>query len=310
MGLLVNGKWVDRWYDTESTGGRFERQASRFRAWVRRGDPVHPAEEPGRYRLYVSYACPWAHRTLIYRALKKLDEIRVSVVHPDMLSNGWEFRGGECVDEANGARFLYEIYQKADPSYTGRVTVPVLWDERAKTIVNNESSEIIRMFDEELGAGRGPDLRPVALREEIDALNARIYPEVNDGVYRAGFATTQEAYDEAVTTLFSALDWLEARMEGRRYLVGDRLTEADIRLFTTLVRFDVVYYTHFKCSRRPLREYPNLWALTRRIYQIPEVKATTRFDHIRRHYFYSHATINPHRIVPIEPAIDFDAPVN
>lgn len=309
MGRLVNGEWVDQWYDTKSTGGRFQRQDSRFRKWVRRGDPDHPAVA-GRYRLYVSYACPWAHRTLIYRALKKLEgDIAVSVVHPDMLSRGWELRDG-YEDAANGARYLYELYLKASPDYSGRVTVPVLWDEHAKTIVNNESADIIRMLDEELGAGRGPDLRPVALREEIDAINPRIYSDVNNGVYRAGFATTQEAYDEAVTAVFDALEWLEERLEGRRFLVGDQLTEADVRLFTTLVRFDPVYYSHFKCSRRPLREHPNLWALTRRIYQMPGVKETTRFDHIRRHYFYSHESINPHRIVPIEPAIDFDAPVD
>ncbi len=306
MGLLVDGQWVDRWYDTSSTGGRFQRQDASFRGWVRRGDATHPAV-PGRYRLYVSYACPWAHRTLIYRALKKLEgEIAVSVVGPDMLSNGWELTPAE----ANGTRYLYEIYKRTKPDYTGRVTVPILWDEEAKVIVNNESSDIIRMLDEELGAGRGPDLRPVALREEIDAINPRIYRDVNNGVYRAGFATTQQAYDEAVTELFDALDWLEGRLEGRRFLVGDQLTEADVRLFTTLVRFDPVYYAHFKCSRRALREYPSLWAYTRRIYQMPEVKGTTRFDHIRRHYFYSHESINPHRIVPIEPVIDFDAPVD
>lgn len=309
MGRLVDGKWVDQWYDTESHGGRFERQSSAFRKWVRRGDPEHPAEA-GRYRLYVSYACPWAHRTLIYRTLKGLEsEIAVSVVHPDMLEHGWEFKGG--YDDAGlGARYMYEVYLKADPSYTGRVTVPVLFDEAKGTIVNNESSEIIRMLDEELGAGRGPDLRPRELRDEIDAINPRIYDDVNNGVYRAGFATTQLAYDEAVRSVFDALDWLEARLEGRRFLVGERLTEADVRLFTTLVRFDVVYHTHFKCSRRRLRDYPRLWALTRRIYQMPGVRETVHFDHIRRHYFFSHDTINPHRIVPIEPEIDWDEPVD
>lgn len=309
MGRLIDGEWVDQWYDTKSTGGRFERQGSRFREWVRRGDPKHPAV-PGRYRLYVSYACPWAHRTLIYRALKGLeDDVAVTVVHPDMLSRGWEFKDGYA-DEANGVSALYELYLMAKPDYSGRVTVPVLWDEHEKTIVSNESADIIRMLDEELGAGREPDLRPEELREEIDAINPRIYEAVNDGVYRTGFATTQEAYDESVGALFDALDWLEGRLEGERYLVGDRLTEADVRLFTTLVRFDPVYYAHFKCSRRALREHPNLWAHTRRIYQMPEVKPTVRFDHIRRHYFYSHESINPHRIVPVEPVIDFDAPVD
>ena len=309
MGLLVNGEWRDQWYDTGSHGGRFERQESSFRKWVRRGDAEHPPE-PGRYRLYVSYACPWAHRTLIYRALKGLTEdIPVTAVHPDMLSDGWELKDG-FEDEENGCRYLYEVYQKADPSYTGRVTVPILWDRQKKTIVNNESSEIIRMLDEELGADRAPDLRPLALRGEIDELNPRIYDDVNNGVYRTGFATTQDAYDEAVEAVFAALDWLEERLEGRRFLVGEQLTEADIRLFTTLIRFDPVYHFHFKCSRRALHEYPNLWALTRRIYQIPGVKETVRFDQIRRHYFYSHESINPHRIVPVPPALDFDAPAD
>jgi putative glutathione S-transferase len=309
MGLLVDGEWRDQWYDTKSHGGRFERQQSAFRKWVRRGDPDHPAE-PGRYRLYVSYACPWAHRTLIYRALKGLEgAIPVTGVHPEMLSNGWEFRDG-FEDDGNGLRYLYELYLRADPRYTGRVTVPVLWDEAKGKFVSIESSEIIRMIDEELGAERAPDLRPEALRAEIDALNARIYDDVNNGVYRAGFATTQEAYDEAVLAVFRALDWLEERLEGRRFLLGDRLTEADIRLFTTLVRFDPVYHFHFKCSRRALHEYPNLWRLTRRIYQTPGVKETVRFDQIRRHYFYSHPSINPTRIIPIAPELDFDAPVD
>lgn len=309
MGRLVQGEWVDEWYDTKSSGGRFERQRSTFRKWVRRGDPEHPVES-GRYRLYVSYACPWAHRTLIYRVLKGLeDDIAVTVVHPDMLESGWEFKEG-LEDPVFGASRLYEIYQKADPKYTGRVTVPVLFDETKKTIVNNESSEIIRMLDEEFGAGKDPDLRPVELREEIDALNSRIYDDVNNGVYRAGFATTQEAYEEAVNAVFEALDWLEARLLGKRFLVGDRLTEADVRLFTTLVRFDPVYHSHFKCSKKRLRDYPRLWAFTRRIYQMPGVRDTVHFDHIRRHYFYSHATINPTRIVPIAPEIDWDEPVD
>lgn len=309
MGRLVNGEWLDQWYDTASHGGRFERQSASFRKWIRRGDSDHPAV-PGRYRLYVSYACPWAHRTLIYRKLKGLeDAIAVTAVHPEMLKHGWEFRDG-FADDGNRLRYLYELYLLVDPRYSGRVTVPILWDEEKRTIVNNESSEIIRMLDEELGAGRGPDLRPLALREEIDAINPRIYDDVNNGVYRAGFATTQAAYDEAVSAVFAALDWLEARMEGRRYLVGDQLSEADIRLFTTLVRFDPVYHVHFKCSRRAMHEYPNLWKLTRRIYQLPGVKETVRFDQIRRHYFYSHDTINPHRIVPVAPDLDLDAPVD
>jgi glutathionyl-hydroquinone reductase len=308
MGLLVNGEWRDQWYDTEHTGGRFQREDSRFRGWVRRGDPEHPAM-PGRYHLYVSHACPWAHRTLIYRKLKGLeDEIGVTVVHPDMLEHGWELKG-EYTDEVNGARYLYEVYLRANPTYTGRVTVPVLWDKEAGTIVSNESADIIRMLDEELGAGREPNLRPEPLRAEIDAINPRIYDDVNNGVYRAGFATSQGAYDEAVAAVFAALDWLEERLEGRRYLVGEQLTEADVRLFTTLVRFEPVYHFHFKCSKKRLRDYPRLWALTRRIYQTPGVAETTSFEHIRRHYFYSHESINPHRIVPVAPEIDFLEPV-
>ncbi|HJL16571.1 MAG TPA: glutathione S-transferase family protein [Sandaracinaceae bacterium LLY-WYZ-13_1] len=307
MGLLVEGEWQDRWYDTKSTGGRFVRQKASFRDWVRADDPEHPAEA-GRYHLYVSYACPWAHRTLIYRKLLGLeDALSVSVVHPDMLDRGWEFRDG-CEDAIHGARYLYEVYLKADPQFTGRVTVPVLWDKKKQTIVNNESSEIIRMLDEEFGVS-DPNLRPEALRAEIDEINPRVYDQINNGVYKAGFATTQEAYDEAVSALFGALDWLEEHLEGKTYLVGERLTEADVRLFTTLVRFDPVYHHHFKCSRRRLRDYPNLWALTRRVYQTEGVADTVHMDHIRRHYFYSHESINPHRIVPIAPEIDFDAPV-
>jgi putative glutathione S-transferase len=302
MGLLIDGVWADHGYDTGSTGGRFQRQESVFREWVRRGDPVHPAV-PGRYHLYVSYACPWAHRTLIYRALLHLEgSIGVSVVHPDMLEHGWVFKDGNT-DDLFGSKYFYELYQRADPSYSGRVTVPILWDKEAGTIVSNESSEIIRMFDEELSDG---GLRPVELRAEIDEINARVYDEVNNGVYKSGFATTQHAYEEAVTALFDALDWLEARLEGKRYLVGERLTEADVRLFTTLVRFDSVYYVHFKCTKKRLVDYPNLWAHTKRVYRTPGVRETVHFDHIRRHYFYSHETINPFRIVPVPTEIDWD----
>lgn len=307
MGLLVQGEWKDRWYDTKSTGGRFVRQQAQFRHWIRAGDPDFPPE-PGRYHLYVAHACPWAHRTLIYRELLGLqDAIGVSFVHPDMLENGWEFAEG-FEDPIHGARYLYEVYLKADPRFSGRVTVPTLWDTKKQTIVNNESSEIIRMLDEEFGVNE-PNLRPEAHRDAIDRINARVYDDVNNGVYKAGFATTQEAYDEAVTALFDALDWLEQLLEGERYLVGDRLTEADVRLFTTLLRFDPVYHHHFKCSKKRLRDYPNLWAHTRRVYQTPGVADTVRMDLIRRHYFYSHESINPHRIVPIPPEIDFEAPV-
>ncbi|MBZ0121893.1 MAG: glutathione S-transferase family protein [Sandaracinaceae bacterium] len=309
MGLLIDGRWHDQWYDTRSTGGRFVRQAAQFRERVsREPGAAHPVE-PARYRLYVSYACPWAHRALIGRALKGLeDDIAVTVVHPEMLENGWELRDG-YEDALYGMQFLYQLYQRADPSYTGRVTVPVLWDEKKESVVCNESSEILRMLDEQFAPERAPHLRPAALRSEIDAINDRVYPNVNNGVYRAGFATSQEAYDEAVHQLFATLDWLEAHLQGRTWLVGEQLTEADIRLFTTLVRFDPVYYVHFKCSRKRICDYENLWRLTRRVYQLPGVAATVRMDHIRRHYFYSHQTINPHRIVAIEPAIDLDEPV-
>lgn len=308
MGLLVEGEWKDRWYDTEESGGRFVRGEAKFRKWVKRGDSEHPPE-PGRYHLYVANACPWAHRTLIYRSLLGLeDAISVSVVAPDMLENGWEFDDAHP-DHLFGSRFLYEVYLKADPRVSGRVTVPVLWDKEKQTIVNNESSEIIRMLDEEFGAD-ALDLRPEPLRDEIDRINPRVYDDINNGVYKAGFATTQQAYDEAVTALFEALDWLEGHLDGKTYLVGEQLTEADVRLFTTLLRFDPVYHVHFKCDRRRISDYPNLWRLTRRIYQMPEVKRTVNMGEIRRHYFYSHESVNPHRIVPIMPDVDFDAPLD
>lgn len=308
MGLLVEGKWVDRWYDTKKSGGRFVRSASRFRDWVtREPDATFPAEA-GRYHLYVADACPWAHRTLIVRSLLGLtDQISVSVVHPDMLDEGWSF-ADDHPDHLHGAARLYEVYQRADPTYTGRVTVPVLWDKTTGTIVSNESSEIIRMLNESFDTG-GPDLWPEALREEIEPINARIYDTLNNGVYKCGFATSQVAYDEAVTALFATLDWLEGHLDGKRYLVGEQLTEADVRLFTTLVRFDPVYHTHFKCSKQRLRDYPNLWAYTRRLYQTTGIGETVQMDAIRRHYFYSHESINPHRIVPIDPEIDFLEPV-
>lgn len=313
MGRLVDGQWRDEWYDTKSTDGRFERKESRFRNRIERDEgAAHPAAA-GRYHLYVSYACPWAHRTLIYRALHGLeDALGVTVVEPDMLAEGWVLTPG-AEGPVEDTRLLHQVYTRADSGYTGRVTVPVLWDLERGTIVNNESSEIIRMLEEELAPAvhETPriELRPLALRDEIDRFNARIYPEINNGVYRAGFATKQAAYDDAVTELFGALDWLEGELEGRDYLTGDQLTEADVRLFTTLVRFDSVYYSHFKCSLRRLRDYPRLWALTRRVYQTPGVAETVRLDHIRRHYFYSHESVNPHRIVPIAPEIDFLEPL-
>ncbi len=311
MGLLVDGKWHDVWYDTAATSGRFIRKDSAFRNWITADGRFAP--EPGRYHLYVSLACPWAHRALIMRALKGLeDAISVSVVHWLMLEKGWTFADGPGVvpDSVNQAACLHEVYTAADPLYTGRVTVPVLWDKQSQTIVNNESSEIIRMFNsafDSVSATSG-DYYPAALRPEIDALNTRIYDSVNNGVYKAGFATTQAAYEEALQPLFATLDWLEERLATRRYLMGAQLTEADIRLFTTLVRFDAVYVGHFKCNLRRIVDYPNLWAYTRDIYQIPSVTGTIDFTHIKGHYYQSHTMINPTGVVPLGPALDFTAP--
>ena len=313
MGLLVDGQWHDRWYDTDSTKGRFVRSESAFRNRITAdGSSGFPAAS-GRYHLYVSYACPWAHRTLIYRALKGLeDHISVSVVHPLMLTDGWSFEAGAGVvpDPVAGARYLREVYTRAQSDYTGRVTVPVLWDLEQGTIVNNESAEIIRMLDREFDAvgATGPRLCPVKLEVDIDQVNAFVYPRINNGVYKAGFATTQDAYEEAVTGLFAALDELETRLTRRRFLVGDRPTEADWRLFTTLVRFDPVYVGHFKCNIRRLADYPALWAYTRELFQWPGIAATVHFDHIKRHYYGSHAGINPTGVVPVGPQIDWDEP--
>lgn len=321
MGLLVDGVWHDQWYDTKKSGGRFERSAAQFRNWVTRDGAPGPSGkggfkgESGRYHLYVSYACPWAHRTLIFRALKRLDRhISLSVVHWHMAENGWTFAEGDGVvpDPIVGARYMHQIYTAADPQYSGRVTVPVLWDRAGRTIVNNESPEIIRMlnsaFDALPGVDASLDFYPAPLRAEIDAVNERVYATVNNGVYRAGFATAQAPYDEAVRELFASLDWLEARLARRRYVVGDRLTEADWRLFTTLLRFDPVYHTHFKCNRQRLVDFPNLWNYTRELYQVPGVAPTVRLDHIKKHYWGSHRTINPSGLVPIGPAIDYAAP--
>lgn len=310
MGLLVEGKWQDQWYDTKSTGGAFQRSESRFRDTIEPGGRFPP--EPGRYRLYVSLACPWAHRTLIYRALKGLEAaIPVSVVHFHMGQQGWTFEPGPgVVPDPEGARFLHEVYTRADPAITSRVTVPVLWDTSRRTIVNNESAEIIRILDhafDALGATPG-DHTPADLLPEIDALNARIYDTLNNGVYKAGFATTQSAYDAAIHPLFDTLDWLEARLATRRYLCGDAITEADWRLFTTLVRFDSVYVGHFKCNIRRLVDYPNLWAYARDLYAVPGISGTVDFLHIKGHYYMSHPTVNPHGIVPAGPEIDWSAP--
>jgi len=315
MGLLVNGVWQDRWHNTQKTGGRFIRQDSQFRNWVTSDGSAGLTgksgfkAEPNRYHLYVSLACPWAHRTLIFRALKGLDAmISVSIVHWFMGEHGWTFELGEGVipDTVNQVQYLHELYIKADPHYTGRATVPILWDKQTGTIVSNESADIIRMFNsafDKIGA-YGEDYYPKELRPEIDDLNARIYDTVNNGVYKAGFATTQQAYEEAVEPLFATLDWLEERLSQHRYLIGTQITEADWRLFTTLVRFDPVYVGHFKCSRQRLIDYPNLWAYTRTLYQIPQVAETVNFNHIKRHYYQSHTSINPTGIVPIGPQID------
>ena len=312
MGLLIDGVWRDQWYDTEATGGRFVRQESRFRDWVTADGGSGYKAEPGRYHLYVSLACPWAHRTLIFRALKGLEDvISVSIVDPLMGADGWTFSDGPgCIpDTVNGKRFLHEIYTLASPDYTGRVTVPVLWDKERRTIVNNESSEIIRMLNHAFDSwGRADvDFYPEGLRGRIDEINSLVYERVNNGVYRAGFATTQAAYEEAFDELFAALDRLEALLARQRYLASDRLTEADWRLFTTLVRFDAVYVGHFKCNLRRIADYPNLANYARELYQVPGVAPTVNFDHIKRHYYGSHRQINPTGIVPKGPALDFAA---
>lgn len=321
MGLLQNGVWRDRWYDTSAHKGRFVRGSSQFRNWVTADGSAGPsgeggfAAEDGRYHLYVSYACPWAHRTLIFRALKGLEsKISVSVVHWLMVEDGWTFAEGSGVvpDSVNGCDLLHQVYTRSQADYSGRVTVPVLWDKKRGTAVSNESSEIIRMFNsafDGVGATAG-DYYPEPLRDEIDAVNQRIYTTVNNGVYRAGFATNQEGYEEAVTPLFETLDWLEERLATSRYLVGSAPTEADWRLFTTLVRFDAVYVGHFKCNIRRLVDYPNLWAYVRDLYAVPGVAETVHMDHIKRHYYESHDKVNPTGVVPLGPAIDFEAPHN
>lgn len=320
MGQLVEGVWKDEWYDTDSTGGEFKRDTSKFRNWITVDGSAGPTggggfmAESGRYHLYVSHACPWAHRTLIFRSLKGLEEhIDVSVVHPEMLKDGWELKDdfpGATGDRQFGLKYLREVYLKAKPDASGRVTVPVLWDKTAGTIVSNESADIIRMFNGAFNAitGNEDDYCPPDLLEQIDAVNARVYDTVNNGVYKAGFATTQEAYDKAVVPLFESLDWIEGILSENRYLTGEWLTEADWRLFTTILRFDAVYHTHFKCNRRRIVDYPNLWDWARELYQWPGVAETVHFDHITRHYYYSHDMVNPHRIVPIGPDTDWTAP--
>lgn len=319
MGMLVDGVWKDVWYDTESTKGHFKRTTTSFRNWVTEDGSAGPTgeggfkAEAGRYHLYVSLACPWAHRTLIFRKLKKLEDlISVSVVHPLMLENGWTFKTDDAAtgDELFGLDYLWQVYVKADPVYNGRVTVPVLWDKSQNTIVSNESAEIIRMFNSAFNelTCDDQDFYPPSLHSDIEALNGRIYDTVNNGVYKAGFATTQAAYQEAIEPLFESLDWLEERLANQRYLCGDVLTEADWRLFTTLVRFDAVYVGHFKCNIRRIVDYPALIAYVRRLYTVPGVAETVNIDHIKRHYYGSHKTINPTGIVPVGPELDFLSP--
>ena len=320
MGLLVDGVWHDQWYDTKASGGAFVRSTAKFRNWITADSSAGPTGEGsfpaelGRYHLYVSHACPWAHRALIFRALKGLnDHITVSVVHPDMLSDGWTFETdehGATGDTLYGLPFARDIYIKADPTISSRVTVPILWDKQRDTIVSNESSEIIRMFNSAFDAltGNTDDYWPVEMRERIEEVNARIYDTINNGVYKSGFATTQAAYDAAVGPLFDSLEWVEQRLSKNRYLMGGTLTEADWRLFTTLVRFDPVYHLHFKCNRKRIVDYPNIWAYTRELYQVPGIAETVNFEHIVRHYHYSHETINPNRIIPTNPVLNFMDP--
>ena len=317
MGLLVDGNWTTDGAAFASKNGKFERAQSGFRNWVTADGSPGPSgkggfkAEAGRYHLYVAMACPWAHRTLIFRHLKGLEElIPISVVGPKMPDEeGWMFTGedGSTPDPINGAKNLWQVYVAADPHFSGRATVPVLWDKKTGTIVSNESSEIIRMFNSAFDGltGNTLDFYPEPLREEIDAVNARVYDGVNNGVYKSGFATTQKAYEQAVGELFDTLDWLEARLDGHDFLVGDTLTEADWRLFVTLVRFDAVYYGHFKCSRRRIADYPNLSAYLKRLYHHEGIAETVDLSAIRTHYYWSHTDINPHRVVPIMPELDF-----
>ncbi|MDG4867588.1 glutathione S-transferase family protein [Guyparkeria sp. 1SP6A2] len=319
MSLLIDGTLHTNWFESESEGGEFVRKDSMFRHWITpdgapgpSGEGGFPAEA-GRYHLYVSYACPWAHRTLIFRALKGLtDMVTVDVVHPYMGPEGWHFGDfpGATSESQYGAQYMHELYTRSDPAVTGIVTVPVLWDKQRETIVNNESSEIIRMFNSAFDGltGNRDDYYPASLHDQIDAINAEVYENVNNGVYRSGFATTQEAYEASFDRLFETLDELERRLARQRYLVGDEITEADWRLFTTLVRFDPVYFGHFKCNRNRLVDFPNLWAFTRELYQWPGVADTVNLTHIKHHYYRSHDWINPTGIVPKGPELDFRAP--
>ncbi|MFK7965693.1 MAG: glutathione S-transferase family protein [Burkholderiaceae bacterium] len=320
MGLLIDGQWRDDSAQKKAPDGSFVRQKQAFRSWITPSGEDGPggvaaqAAQAGRYHLYVGLACPWAHRALIMRRLKGLEAlIDVSSVHWLMGDEGWTFEtdGGPAAgDPLFNCKRLYQLYQKAAPNFTGRVTVPVLWDKQENKIVNNESADIVRIFNtgfDELGATPG-DYYPPAMRDSIDAINERVYDTVNNGVYKSGFATTQSAYNAAVVPLFESLDWLEGILSTQRYLTGDNITEADIRLFTTLIRFDMVYVGHFKCNIRRIVDYPSLWAYTRELYQHPAIRPTVDFEHIKKHYHASHESINPHRIIPAGPALDFDAP--
>ena len=321
MSLMVKGKLQDDWYEAETASGEFIRQDSQFRNWITlNGEPGPSGEggfmaEPGRYHLYVSYACPWAHRTLIFRQLKQLQKIiSVDVVHPHMGPEGWNFDyyPGSTGDSLHNFDYLYQAYTLARPDYSGIVTVPVLWDKQRRTIVNNESSEIIRMFNQAFDnwGDAGLDLYPQTLRAEIDRVNELVYNKINNGVYRGGFARTQAAYEHAFDALFATLDELESRLSKQRYLVGARLTEADWRLFVTLIRFDAVYVGHFKCNLRRIVDYPNLSNYLRELYQLPGIEQTVNLAHIKQHYYYSHTDINPTRIVPKGPELDFEVAHN
>lgn len=316
MGKLIDGKWTDQWYETKSHGGSFQREHSVFNHWIERELPgldsnYFPAES-GRYHLYVSLACPWAHRTLIFRKLKNLENhISLSIVSPEMLEHGWTFDKKTCStgDSLYDYHYLYELYTASNPSYTGRVTVPVLWDKKTKQIVNNESSQIIRIFNESFNhiTGNKKNFYPKEIHQEIDTINDFIYESINNGVYRCGFATSQKAYDEAYNTLFKALDDVESILSTKRYLLGATISEADWRLFTTLIRFDEVYYGHFKCNKKRIEDYPHLSAYRRELYQWPGIADTTNFHHIKHHYYFSHTQINPNQIVPLGPEIDYHA---
>ena len=320
MGQLIDGHWSSEWYDTKASGGHFVRDTARFRNWVTADGSAGPsgdggfAAESGRYHLYVSYACPWAHRTLIFRRLKGLDpHISVSVVHPLMLDHGWTFEHdehGAAGDALHGSDYMHQVYTRSQPDATGRVTVPVLWDKSTGRIVSNESSEIIRMFNSAFDhlTGNSDDYWPAEMRDAIEEVNTDIYANINNGVYRSGFATSVAAYEDSVTRLFDALDRMEERLSGARYLMGDRITEADWRFFTTLIRFDAVYVGHFKCNIRRIDDYPALSGYMRELYQIPGIAETVVMPHIKQHYYASHHTINPTGIVPVGPDLDFDAP--